>query len=160
MMAARIIAAAGLLATAWALQAKPAKQAGPSPQELVAARQAGMAMGANTLGAINLGAANGSAPKSLGFPARALAKWSNAMPALFAPVTKSAPSRARPEVWSDPAGFVSKAKAFQDAAQALVAATEADDKAALDAALASTKAACKGCHDSYQVPPPPPPKAT
>ena len=31
---------------------------------------------------------------------------------------------------------------------------KADDKAAFDAALASTAASCKGCHDSYQVPPP------
>jgi cytochrome c556 len=156
MRAARIAAAGALLAGSWALYAKPAKPAAPSAQELVAARQAGMAMGANTLGAISNGLANGAAPKTLGFPARSLDKWAKAMPALFAANTSTAASRAKPEVWSDKAGFAARAKVFQDATQALVAATQADDKDALATALASTKAACKGCHDSYQVPAPPP----
>lgn len=159
MNTARIIAAVALLAGSWALHARPAKPAAPSPQDLVAARQAGMAMSVFALGNISRGAADGAAAKSLGFPARALAKWSNALPTLFTPATRTVPSQARPEVFSDPAGFAARASAFQNATQALVAATQADDKAALETALASTKAACKGCHDSYQVPAPPPPKA-
>lgn len=160
MKAARIIAVSALLASSWALYAKPAKPAAPSPQELVAARQAGMSMGVFTLGSISSGQASGAAPKSLSFAAGSLAKWAKAMPALFAPSTETVPSRARPEVWSDRAGFAARTKAYQDATQALVAATQADDKDALTAAIASTKAACKGCHDAYQSPTPPaPPKA-
>ena len=44
-------------------------------------------------------------------------------------------------------------------AQTTTDAAKADDKVAFDAALASTAASCKGCHDTYQVPPAPPPKA-
>jgi cytochrome c556 len=159
MKAARIIAAGALLATGWALYAKPAKPAPVSAQDQVAVRQAAMALSAVTLGTIGNGAANGAAPKSLGFPARSLAQWADALPAMFNPATRAVPSRAKPEVFSDRAGFLASAKAFQDSTKALVAATKADDKEALNAALVSTRAACKGCHDTYQVPPPPPPKA-
>jgi len=159
MKVARIIMAGALLAGGWSLYAKPAKPVPPTAQDHVAARQAAMAMSAVTLGAIGNGAANGAAPKSLGFPARSLAKWADAMPSMFAPTTRTAPSKAKSEVFSDRAGFLASAKAFQDATKALVAATQADDKDALNAALASTKAACKGCHDSYQAPASPPPKA-
>ena len=160
MNTARIALVGALLASSYALYAKPAaKSAAPSPQELVAARQAAMALSANTLGAISAGVANGAPTKAAGFPARSLASWAKAMPALFAPSTKHVPSRAKAEVWTDRAGFAAQVKAFQDATQALAAASQADDKVAMAAALASTKAACKGCHDSYQVPAPPPPKA-
>jgi cytochrome c556 len=158
MNSARIAIAGALLVSGYALYAKPvARPAAPTAQELVAVRQAGMALSANTLGAISAGVANGAAAKGAGFPAKALANWAKAMPALFAPGTKGVASEARPEVWSDAPGFAAKAKAFQDATDALVAASQADDKAALSAALASTKAACKGCHDSYKVAPPPKP---
>jgi cytochrome c556 len=80
------------------------------------------------------------------------------MPALFAPSTRAVASRAKPEVWANQADFAAKAAAFAAASKALAAAAQADDKAAFTSALASTGASCKGCHDSYQVPPPPPPK--
>lgn len=159
MKATRIIAAGALLATGWALYAKPAKPGPITAPDQVAVRQAAMAMSAVTLGTIGNGAANGAAPKSLGFPARSLAKWADALPAMFNPATRALPSRTKPEAFSERAGFLASAKAYQDATKALVAATQADDKDALNAALASTRAACKGCHDTYQVPPPPPPKA-
>jgi cytochrome c556 len=126
----------------------------------VLVRQAGMGMSVPTLGALSSGAASGASPRTLGFQARSLAKWADGMPALFAVSTARLESRAKPEIWSDAAGFAVRTRAFQDATKALVAATEADDKAGFAAALASVKGACKGCHDSYQVPSPPqPPKA-
>jgi cytochrome c556 len=159
MKAARIVLVGGLLASAWALNAKPAPRpaAGPSPEQLVAARQAGMGMSVPTLGNLSAGSANGTSPKTLAFPARSLARWADAMPALFAASTAGLQSRAKPEIWSDPAGFAARAKAYQDATKAVVAASEADNKEAFAAALASVKAACKGCHDTYQVPPQPQP---
>lgn len=160
MIAARIVIAGALLATGWAVYAKPAPApTAPTPQELVAARQAGMAMSASTLNLLRGASANGTPLKNLAFPAGGLAKWAASAPALFAPSTKNVPSRAAPAVWSDRAGFASKAKAFADSTRALADAARAEDKAAFDAALASTAASCKGCHDTYQLPPPPAPKA-
>ena len=51
-------------------------------------------------------------------------------------------------------GCTLEAKAFADATAALATAAKADDKDAFTAALASTNAACKGCHEAYQAPPP------
>jgi cytochrome c556 len=160
MIAARIVLAGALLATGWAVYAKPvAKPAAPTAAELVLARQAGMDMSAASLNLLKGSSANGTPLKALAFPAAGLAKWAQALPGLFADSTRGAASRALPAVWTSKADFAAKAKVFADATAALAAAAKADDKAAFDAALASTAAACKGCHDLYQAPPPPAPKA-
>jgi cytochrome c556 len=160
MIAARIVIAGALIATGWAATANSApKPTGPSPQELVAARQAGMVMSATSLNLLKGASANGTPLKNLAFSAGGLAKWAAAMPALFADSTKGVPSRATTKVWTQKADFMAKSKAFADSTKALADAAKAEDKAAFDAALASTAASCKGCHDTYQVPPAPPPKA-
>ncbi|MCZ8173304.1 MAG: cytochrome c [Novosphingobium sp.] len=162
MKTARIIALAALATTAFAVQAqsKPAKQtkpasvAAPSPEDIVAARQAAMVMSVGATSAMRSAAANGAPVKNLAFVASGVAKWGASLPAMFAPSTAKVPSRAKPEVWTDQAGFAAKAKEFADATAALAAAAKADDKEAFTAALASTNASCKGCHDSFQAPPP------
>ena len=155
MNAARLLLAGALLTSAVALYAKPvARPAAPSAAELVAARQAGMDMSAATLTLLKNASSNKVPLKNLAFPAGGLAKWATALPTLFADSTKGAKSEAKPEVFTDRAGFNAKAQAYIDATKALAAAAAADDKPAFDAALASTGAACKGCHDSYKVAPP------
>lgn len=157
MNVARIALCGALLATGAAVYAKTdAKAGGPTPAEIVATRQAAMTMGATSLNALKNASAAGTPVKNLAFGARGLAKWGAALPATFAPSTRAVPSRAKPEVWSDRAGFAAKAADFGRATEALLAAAQADDKDAFAAALATTGAACKGCHDSYQVPPPAP----
>lgn len=157
MKAARWLIVAGLALTGWSLSAKPGPApAAPKPQDLVVARQAGMALSATSLNFIKGASANGMPAKNLAFAAGGLAKWAAAMPALFAESTRTVPSRTRAEVWTNKADFAAKSAAFAEAAKALSAAAQADDKEALAAALASTGAACKGCHDSYQTPPTPP----
>lgn len=163
MKTARIIALAAIAATAFAAQAqtKPAKAAkpaaaaaapaGPSGAEIVAARQASMVLSVGSLSALRSASASGTPVKNLAFVAGGIAKWGAALPAMFADNTKAVHSRAKPEVWSDKAGFAAKAKDFADATAALSAAAKADDKEAFAAALASTGASCKGCHDSYQI---------
>ncbi|PKB13307.1 cytochrome c556 [Novosphingobium kunmingense] len=155
MRTATFLIATGLALTGWAALAKPvAAPASPTPAEIVAARQAGMAMSAATFTTIRTANAAGTPMKDLAFAAGALAKWGASMPALFHPSTRTVTSRAKPEVWTDKPGFAARTAAFADATRALAAAAKADDKVAFAAALASTGAACKGCHDSYQVPPP------
>ncbi|MCC6925170.1 cytochrome c [Novosphingobium sp.] len=155
MKAARIALVAALLCGGAALYAKPApRPSAPSPQELVTTRQAGMDMAAATLTLLKNASNNGAPLKSLAFPASGLAKFAGVMPALFADNTKGLPSRSRPSVWTDRAGFQAKAGEFAAATKALAAAAAAEDKAAFDTALASVGASCKGCHETYQVPPP------
>jgi cytochrome c556 len=61
-------------------------------------------------------------------------------------------TRAKPEIWSDWAGFEQKAKAFEAAVPALVAATKTGDKAQIGAALGAVGKACGGCHEPFRKP--------
>lgn len=61
-------------------------------------------------------------------------------------------TRAKPEIWSDWAGFEAKAKAFDDAAAALTTAAATNDLAAIGEATKAVGAACKACHETYRGP--------
>ena len=58
-------------------------------------------------------------------------------------------SLAKPEVWTDAAGFD---KAMKDAHAAAVALQSVADEAAYRPALGALGATCKGCHDKYRIP--------
>jgi cytochrome c556 len=61
-------------------------------------------------------------------------------------------TRARPEIWSDPAGFREKGAAFVVAARALNSAARSGDLARVRAAFPNVRHACGGCHDSFRAP--------
>lgn len=152
---ARLALCGALIASGAALYAKPAvPNASASAQDIVTTRQAGMGMMAATLTLIRNASNNGAPLKTLAFPAASMAKFAGVLPSLFAANSRGLPSRARPTVWTDRAGFNAKAADFAAATKALAAAAAAEDKAAFDSALASVGASCKGCHDTYQLPPP------
>ncbi len=58
-------------------------------------------------------------------------------------------TRARPEIWSDKAGFEAAGGAAYQAMTALKATT---DEAGFKAALPAVGAACQGCHEKFQAP--------
>ncbi|SLN29720.1 c-type cytochrome [Oceanibacterium hippocampi] len=60
--------------------------------------------------------------------------------------------RAKDEIWSDWAGFEMKAKAFNEATPALVAAVKSGDQAQIGAALGAVGKTCGGCHETYRTP--------
>lgn len=61
-------------------------------------------------------------------------------------------TRAKPEIWSDWAGFEAKAKAFDDAAVALTVAAATNDVAQIKAAMGEVGKSCKACHEAYRGP--------
>jgi cytochrome c556 len=61
-------------------------------------------------------------------------------------------TRARPEIWSNPAGFREKGATFVVAARALNRAAMAGDIAQVRAAFPNVQHACGGCHDSFRAP--------
>ena len=61
-------------------------------------------------------------------------------------------TRARPEIWSDPATFRERGAAFVVAARALNNAARAGDIAAIRAAFPNVPRACGACHDSFRAP--------
>ena len=59
---------------------------------------------------------------------------------------------AKPEVWSDSAGFQAAAKKLQAETTKLAAVATANDLDGVKAQAKVTGGACKNCHDTYRVP--------
>ena len=59
-------------------------------------------------------------------------------------------SLAKPEIWSDPAGF---AKGMKDAQAAATGLSGVKDEAAFGPAIGALGKSCKACHDKYRLPP-------
>ena len=59
-------------------------------------------------------------------------------------------TRAKAEIWQEPADFAAKAKEFDQRAQAFNAAVQGIDLTAIRAAHAELGKSCKGCHDDYR----------
>ena len=69
--------------------------------------------------------------------------------ALFPAGSGGGESRAKPEIWSDAAGFE---KGMKDAQAAAVALQSVSEEAAYGPALGALGSACKSCHDKYRLP--------
>ncbi|MFT3905834.1 MAG: cytochrome c [Steroidobacteraceae bacterium] len=71
----------------------------------------------------------------------------------FPDVSRTGNTRARPEVWSDQAGFAKATQDLVDASNALVAVLNKDNSnsAAFKEAAGRVGQACKGCHDAYRT---------
>jgi cytochrome c556 len=61
-------------------------------------------------------------------------------------------TRARPEIWSDRAGFERAGARLLVAARAVNRAAQSGDIAAVRAAMPALARACKACHDDYRAP--------
>lgn len=121
-----------------------------TPDEFVAARQARMARGGGNLASQKqVLDANGDLT-TLTPRIERLIQWAQELPGLFPEGSNTAASGAKPEVWSDHAGFQAAAERFQTAVRALAAPAAANDHAAFLAAWTAAHAACSACHDSYK----------
>ncbi len=69
--------------------------------------------------------------------------------ALFPAGSDGGESRAKPEIWSDRAGFD---KEMKDAQAAAVALSSVKEEAGFLPALKSLGGSCKSCHDMYRLP--------
>lgn len=71
---------------------------------------------------------------------------------LFKPNTIDDVSRAKPEIWSQPAKFKAEQDKFINAVNALQAGAQTDDLATVRNKYAAVAASCKSCHDSFRGP--------
>jgi cytochrome c556 len=147
------VAVACALGAAGLASAQGAQPIPTAPETYVAARQASLSLSAAAFGGMKGAIDAGQEPKSQLFAARALARWAKTLPSLFPAGSEAAGSRARPELWSDRAGFEKAVATYAEATAGLQAAAEANDKAAFAAAWESTRQACGGCHQLYRVEP-------
>jgi cytochrome c556 len=58
---------------------------------------------------------------------------------------------AKPEIWTDTAGFNQALQALIDKSAALAAVANGGDAAKIKAAIGETGKTCKGCHDKFRV---------
>jgi cytochrome c556 len=93
----------------------------------------------------------GSADNLLG-RAIILQQIGEALPDAFAQNDLTAPTRALPAIWSNPAGFAARIEAFQTAADALVEAARGGDAAAIEAAQGALQPTCGACHMEFRGP--------
>ena len=143
------LAAACLCCAGGDAAAQPAQ---PTTGQLIAARQAGMHMAATLYyRGIKPAAANGSDPKDQVHEAEGIALWARALPGLFPAGSAREDSGARPEIWSDRAGFVQKAEALRAAAARLLELARAGDRAGFAAQAPAVEAACTACHSAYRA---------
>jgi cytochrome c556 len=84
--------------------------------------------------------------------ADAIAGWAEIIPSLFpAGSEKGHDTKAKPEIWSDRAGFEKAAAKLGEEAKKLCAAAKEGDKAAFAAAFKAVGQACGACHRGYRV---------
>ena len=122
-----------------------------NPGDLIIARQAGMDLQYAVGGDMKRAVAAKADVRPYEDGAEAIAAWSKAIPGLFPPGTeKGHDTKAKPEIWSDRAGFEKAAARLGDAAQALTAAAKAGGQAAFATAFETTTKACAACHHEYE----------
>ncbi len=145
-------AAAGLGGAATA-QNLPAGPSVPFPADtLIAARQAGFDLQAGVAASMKTVIDGGGDVKGLVDGAKGLSSWGHTIPAVFPDGTQSGHNtKARPEIWSDRAGFEKAAQNFWTQADKLATLADANDKAGFATQYTATTQACGACHRSYRV---------
>jgi cytochrome c556 len=144
-----LYAAIGLAALGTSATLSVARAEGP---DLIAVRQAGMAMQSGDFAFIKAVVAAKGDVKPLEVPAKAIAKWAAVIPSVFPKGTeKGGNTKALPEVWSDTAGFQKISLALGEAATKLATDAKAGD---LDAVTVDAKAIgdqCGACHKTFRA---------
>lgn len=71
----------------------------------------------------------------------------------FPEISKDGKTKAKPEVWTDKAGFAKAVKTFEESTSMLAALVKKDNtnSAAFKAAAGKVGEACKGCHDNFRA---------
>ncbi len=98
--------------------------------------------------------AKGKAAFSAAIPvhAQAVNEIAQFMGLLFPAGSGGMETRAKPEIWSDAAGFAGKLETLAAATPALVAAAKTGNAGAIGAALGKVGKNCGGCYKPFRVP--------
>jgi cytochrome c556 len=130
-----------------------AQQAGPlPPDQIIAIRKAMMDLQNGVAGAMK-GAVDAKQDVKPFVPgAKGLVSSSKVIPLLFpAGTEKGGDTKAKPDIWSDQAGFQKAAANLTAAAEKLVPLADANDKEGFATQFAAVGQACGACHRNYRV---------
>jgi cytochrome c556 len=146
-----ILAAAAVAGLATAL---PAAAQFQKPEDAIKYRQSVMTVMANHFGRV-AAMANGRVPFDAKVAAdnAAIAATMSRLPfvAYGEGTDKGAPTRARPEIWTDAAKFKAASEKMQGEMVKLDAAAKSGNLDALKAAASAVGGACKSCHDDFRA---------
>lgn len=122
------------------------------PADVVGIRRAGMRVAEGDFMMVRLAAEKGADIRRFEGPARSLAQWAAALPAMFPAGTGpgTANTRARPEVWSNRADFEQKAADFGTAVTRMADAAAANNMAEGARQWDAAWRSCNACHNAYR----------
>lgn len=151
----RLTAAVAVVGLAVLAGAASAQQSMGPANDVVAGRKAAFSLSAVTIGAIKAGIDSNAPLQSQGFAVGALKKWSHALPGMFPAGTSvvelPGATAAKPEIWSDRAGFEAKAADYAAAVDHLLELAQANDVEGFNAQFAAVRTSCGSCHSVYRV---------
>ncbi len=137
-----LLGAVALLATAGLARAD-----GPNPIEV---RQTALDLLNGDFAGIRAVVASKGDVKTLELPAKAIQRWAALMPSLFPAGSDKGETKAKPEIWTDNAGFVKAAQKLGDVAGKLAELAKAGDAAGVEAQVKLVGGACGACHKDYR----------
>lgn len=148
-------AAAGFALAAVGLATAPAAaRDGLDAQGVIKARQAAFHLSAGTFGPMKAAIDSGADVNGFAFGAKGLARWARTIPSMFPAGTGAEagiPTKAKPEIWSDRAGFEARAAEYAAAADKLAELAQANDKPGFAAQWLVVRQSCSNCHDPYRA---------
>ena len=145
-----LIAAAvvGVSGVAWAQSSSVSF----TPDQVIAARQAGYDLISGDVTGMKAAVASKLDVKDFKDAADTIVSWSRVNPTLFPDGTQQRHNtKAKPNIWSDRAGFEKDAANLADQATELAQLAGAGDKAGFATQFKTTATACKTCHDTYKA---------
>jgi cytochrome c556 len=146
--AAAVICLAGIVPVREVRAQQPAPT---TPQDLIVVRQAGYDLQQGVANSMKAAVASGADVKQFADAAKAIAAWGGAMPFLFPPGSETGHgTKAKPEIWTDRAGFLADSAKLTEAADKLAALADADDKAGFAAQFQTMAGTCGACHKAYR----------
>ena len=150
-MKLRLTAAAAILGAAGIACAQEGGAA-LTPDQIIAARQAAYDLMYGTTIGIKAAIATKADVADFEDAANAIANWGQVAPTLFPDGTQQGHNtKAKPNVWSDRAGFVKNANNLTEQATKLAQLAKAGDKAGFAEQFQAVGKACKTCHDSFKA---------
>ena len=123
-----------------------------TPLQIIAVRQAGMSLTGGVTDAMKAGIASGAELKVFAEGAEGLVKYGKAYGALFPDGTQTGlDTKAKPEIWTDRAGFEKANLNMVAAAEKLEDTVKSGDKAAFATAFQGLGQTCGACHRAYKA---------
>jgi cytochrome c556 len=141
---------AGVLTAGFGLGVKAVAQT-PS-QDIIVTRQAGFDLQNGSFAAIRAAVAAKADLKPYADTASGIVSWAKQIPLVFPKGSETGhDTKAKPEIWSDSAGFAKDAEDLTTAAQKLTDLIKAGDSAGAADQVKVVGAACGACHRTYRV---------